>query len=255
MSALVTRKQAIERGEKRYFTGKPCKNGHLSERQVNGNGCIKCMRERSKEYWERNPEKLKRKLKCWKDRNKEKVSEYNKKAHKNWYSNPDNKKKKAEYGRARRKSAPDYERKRQKRWRDENLEAAKEGERQRYLRNRDSRLESTRRWRQANVEYRREYERLYRLENPEKIMRHVYIRRLNRMQASPDWADHLLIRSIYKRAQEKTKTTGIAHHVDHIYPLQGGNVCGLHVPGNLRIVTAEENLSKGNKFPELEGVC
>lgn len=67
--------------------------------------------------------------------------------------------------------------------------------------------------------------------------------------ASPAWRDRKAIKAIYAEAKRKTKETGIVHHVDHIYPLQGEMACGLHVHWNLRVIPAAENCSKGSDFP------
>lgn len=73
-------------------------------------------------------------------------------------------------------------------------------------------------------------------------------RRANILQATPSWANLDAIAEIYALAERMTLSTGIEHHVDHIVPLKGRLVCGLHVEGNLQVITAAENLSKLNKF-------
>jgi hypothetical protein len=60
-------------------------------------------------------------------------------------------------------------------------------------------------------------------------------------KATPLWADLDAIEKIYKQRK-------LGEHVDHIIPLKGKNVSGLHVAENLRIIPASENLKKRNKL-------
>ena len=73
-------------------------------------------------------------------------------------------------------------------------------------------------------------------------------RRATKLHATPAWADLAKIKKMYYACQQISEATGIPHHVDHIVPLQGELVSGLHVEYNLRIIPATENLSKANKF-------
>lgn len=71
--------------------------------------------------------------------------------------------------------------------------------------------------------------------------------RAKALGALPSWADHRAIEALYAEAAR----TGL--EVDHIIPLRGKEVCGLHVEGNLRLLTKLENQRKGNRCqPEAE---
>jgi len=67
-------------------------------------------------------------------------------------------------------------------------------------------------------------------------------------ERTPKWSDKNKINDIYNEAVILEKETGKKYHVDHIIPLRGKKVSGLHIPENLRIIPAKENLKKGNKF-------
>ena len=73
-------------------------------------------------------------------------------------------------------------------------------------------------------------------------------RRAKKLQATPDWADMGAITAIYQEAQRLQDLLGVPMHIDHVIPLQGELVCGLHVETNLAIIPATLNLKKSNKF-------
>jgi hypothetical protein len=79
-------------------------------------------------------------------------------------------------------------------------------------------------------------------------------RRSRKLNATPPWltGDHFAhIQRTYKLCRVISEETGQKYHVDHIVPLQGKNVCGLHVPWNLRVIPAKLNLEKSNKHDYL----
>ncbi|SPA44614.1 hypothetical protein [Cupriavidus taiwanensis] len=66
--------------------------------------------------------------------------------------------------------------------------------------------------------------------------------------ATPEWADGYEIAKIYRERDRIVAKTGVPHDVDHIIPLQGVLVCGLHVHYNLRVMDASLNRSKSNRY-------
>ncbi len=71
-------------------------------------------------------------------------------------------------------------------------------------------------------------------------------RRTAELNATPTWVNESKIKEIYRECADISTRTGIQHHVDHIIPLRGKKVCGLHVPWNLQVITASDNLKKSN---------
>ena len=80
----------------------------------------------------------------------------------------------------------------------------------------------------------------YYINNKASIIANVCKRRGVLLKAVPSWANLEVIERIYDCAE--------GDHVDHIVPLQGKLVCGLHVENNLQYLSPKENLSKGNKW-------
>ena len=101
-----------------------------------------------------------------------------------------------------------------------------------------------------NAEASRVWRRRWAKDHPEVYRAARANRRAREMDPMPPWVDADAIQAIYAERERIVRETGVKHHVDHIYPLQGKNVCGLHVPWNLQIITAAENCRKSNRVPE-----
>ena len=105
------------------------------------------------------------------------------------------------------------------------------------------------------IERQKEIHRTYRQSQKGKVQQLVNgaKKRGAKKNALPSWlseTQHNEIKKAYFKAKKLEKNTGEKYHVDHIAPLQGENVCGLHVPWNLEPITASANTSKRNQVDQ-----
>jgi hypothetical protein len=131
----------------------------------------------------------------------------------------------------------------------------KELDKKYYLANKEKIKQRTSTWYFNNKEHAnskmKEYGKKWRVENKDKNCSKSTKYRASKLKATPLWVDEehkWLIDEVYHLAKIRSESTGIVWHVDHIVPLKGKTVCGLHVIENLQILPATENISKGNKF-------
>jgi hypothetical protein len=153
---LISRQEAIQQNLTRYFTGEPCKYGHIAEKLLSNRTCIECQLVR-----------------------------------KNIWSNKPNVKQKG-------------------------------------------------------------FERLKNWDTPHKHLARTRKRQAAKLQRLPKWLtehDLAVIQAKYSIAAMLTRENGIPYHVDHIIPLQGKKVSGLHTPLNLQVIPGSENVKKSNKHP------
>jgi len=106
-------------------------------------------------------------------------------------------------------------------------------------------------WRDANKERVKEYTKKSRQKHKDRVNATNARYRAERLQRTPAWLlenDFNEMQQMYTMAKRRSEVEGIQYHVDHIIPLKGKNVSGLHVPSNLQIITWRENITKNNRF-------
>lgn len=177
---------ARKAGAKSYFTGRPCKHGHVAWRVTRTGNCIECHNAKTRQRAKSNPALIAARLRKWRAEHNEHYSSGRKK----------------------------------------------------YLSKTRDRINALARKRKR--------------ENPNYRAR-MMARIADKALRTTVWADKAKIMEFYSTAAELSRLTGIQHEVDHIIPLHGRLVSGLHVENNLQVLTRSANASKGNRFkPILE---
>jgi len=176
---------------------------------------------------------------------------------------PECRAKRAAYTRAWRKANKERGAVTKQAWRDANKErsaitsrAWREANREHLLAikrawadaNKEQRAAKLRAWKEENKERVAAQERAWRKENAAAKRALIARRRAARLVRTPAWADQEAIKAIYAEAARLSRETGVEHHVDHVIPLQGRTVSGLHVETNLQIIPAADNHKKANRF-------
>jgi hypothetical protein len=180
----------------------------------------------AKEYYIKNKEEIRKKQKNYTDENKESLKAYKLRNKENIKTKLD------EY----RKINKEKIAKQEKEYKEANSE---------HIRQKSAE------YRAKNVDKKRQVWKEWSINNKEKILANNAKRRAGRLQRTPSWltADQLQqIEWFYAEAKRLSEETGIKHHVDHVLPLQGKNVSGLHISENLQILTARENIRKSNRY-------
>lgn len=223
----AARDAARAAGNTLYSTGHSCRNGHLAERYVSTGTCIACSAARAKRHADRDPAAAKA-------RSAAQYEKHRARHQMRWAARYDaNKQKESE---------------RKRKYYEENREAcAARGKRYREA-NRETESERRKQYRAANADRIRARNAAYREANRDRYASYQKARECRIRKAMPPWVTEAELAPFYALARDFTIQTSIAHHVDHIVPLQGRGVCGLHVPWNLQVLPAQANQSKGNRL-------
>ncbi len=225
---VISRKEAIEKNLKYFFTGKPCKRGSIEKRVVRNSDCIcvacsqaiKEMKRKSQSkcrplkgrFIHPNEESRKRALKVsrkkWQDNNKDKVKVY------------------------------------KDRWAKAHPEKHAEGAARR-----------NKRWSDSNRAQNSLYAKKWRQDRKDLVNLYTINRRAKRLSATPSWfseLDSFVLSQCTELCVLRKNATGFAWSIDHMIPLQGDAVCGLHVWNNFQVIPAKMNSSKRNKLIFME---
>jgi hypothetical protein len=208
--------QMDKRRNKHYGTCRKCRVKAQNDRRLAN---IDESRKKTREY-----------LREWRAKNPEKQAAINKKY------DEKNRDKRSAYAKQYRKDNPEKVKALFESWAKANPEKIKG-----YMK------KASKAWHERNPDYQSNFYKAHK----ERYVAARARRRAAQESATPSWLtaiDKAMIQEMYDVSEARYIQTGIKHHVDHIVPINGKGVAGMHVPWNLQVITAHENLSKGWRF-------
>lgn len=135
-------------------------------------------------------------------------------------------------------------------WTRDNLQKAKEIDARSRKKRRPQAVAVTKEWALKNPEKAKVQRQRAYLKNKIKKVAAVRARQVSKLKATPAWANKKQVEEFYETSLGLSMIFGEWYHVDHIVPLRGKNVCGLHCEFNLRVILGKHNLQKGNRLLE-----
>jgi 5-methylcytosine-specific restriction endonuclease McrA len=212
---LVTRAEAKAAGKTRYFTGKPCRYGHVAEQWATSGTCDACQRAGAARRWadNENREKKKAQTKAWQQANREQ-----------WYAGA-------------------------KRWTDTNPERVEAYRKAWRTANKGKLAATAAAWRAENPERFKDVADAWREANRPRV-RCIWRNRRARVRNADGKHTVDQIQDLLRKQKEKCascrKRLKAEYHADHIVPLARG---GSNDIGNIQLLCAPCNLSKGHNDP------
>lgn len=199
-----------------FFTGKPCRNGHIAPRYVNGRRCVQCKSEKDARYYAGNGgEQIREKARVQYYGDHEAQKAYRREYH------------------ARRRDDPAYQ-------------AVREA----YNEKHHERLLDLKRARNATPEA-KAAKAAKKREDAAKYRGYQNTREARKKNAVPKWfgeLDQLALDEAADLIDKRRTATGIDWQIDHMLPMLARTVCGLHVGNNLQVIPRTLNAQKNNKL-------